>query len=302
MARIDDLVRLFAAISKQDWPLLHRSAEQIIESEGRKGHRVAARDLRGALNHGRHLPRDNGATPLGGNVTETALLRLHSDDKLRDVRLPNETRAELVRFVEEWRARGELAERKLVARSKVLLFGPPGCGKSKTARALANEMNLSAHMIRFDAVIGAYLGQTATHLREIFAVAERAPTLMLVDELDALGKSRGNPLEVGELDRIVIALMQELEHSTPQGVIVATTNMPDLLDKALWRRFDLVLELPEPRQSDLKSFGRDVARAHGLKFSSGLSQRIGKCKNYAEAERFVEDEARKQVMRDLGMS
>jgi len=81
---------------------------------------------------------------------------------------------------------------------------------------------------------GAYLGQTAIHLRELFRFASNNPSVLLFDEIDALGKQRGNPLDVGELDRIVIALMQELEFSETQGIVIATSNLPENLDRALW--------------------------------------------------------------------
>ena len=128
-----------------------------------------------------------------------------------------------------------------IRRRRKLLFvrTSPGCGKSFTAQALANELNLPHYVVRFDAVIGAYLGQTAIHLRQLFRFASDIPCVLLFDEIDALGKQRGNPLDVGELDRIVVALMQELEFLQTQGVVIATSNLPQNLDRALWRRFDI---------------------------------------------------------------
>ena len=94
-----------------------------------------------------------------------------------------------------------------------------------TAQALANALRLPLYVVRFDSVIGSYLGQTAVHLREIFQYAETAQSVLLFDEIDALGKRRGHPSDVGELDRIVIALMQELEFSESKGLIIATSNL-----------------------------------------------------------------------------
>ena len=115
----------------------------------------------------------------------------------------------------EWNHREKLKDRGIARRSKLLFYGPPGCGKSLTANALATELAIPLFLVRFDAVIGAYLGQTAIHLRQLFQFAETTPCVLLFDELDALGKKRGNPTDVGELDRIVIALMQELEAFPP---------------------------------------------------------------------------------------
>ncbi len=134
---------------------------------------------------------------------------------LAAVTLPSATREELARLNLEWYHRVRLMERGIARRTKLLFHGPPGCGKSLTASALAKELQLPVYLVRFDAVIGAYLGQTAIHLRQLFHFAETTPCVLLFDELDALGKRRGNPTDVGELDRIAIALMQELEHTTP---------------------------------------------------------------------------------------
>jgi SpoVK/Ycf46/Vps4 family AAA+-type ATPase len=150
--------------------------------------------------------------------------------------------------------------------------------------------------VRFDGVIGAYLGQTAIHLREMFRFAERTPCVLMFDEVDALGKRRGNPLDVGELDRIVIAFMQELEHSAPAGLVIATSNLPRELDPALWRRFDLIVKFPAPNKSELASFAASLAKRHHLAAVTGILRRASRAKSYAEAERLVEAEVRRRVL------
>ena len=136
--------------------------------------------------------------------------------------------------------------------------------------------------MRFDSVIGAYLGQTAAHLRQLFQFAESTRCVLLFDEIDALGKQRGSPTEVGELDRIVIALMQELELSDLQGFVVATSNLPDSLDHALWRRFDLAFRFPAPNRRETSRFSQAKAKAFSLKVTSALTKRLGSLKNYAD--------------------
>jgi len=175
--------------------------------------------------------------------------------------------------------------------------GPPGCGKSFTAQAIANELGLPHYTVRFDAVIGAYLGQTAIHLRELFRFASNNPCVLLFDEIDALGKQRGNPLDVGELDRIVIALMQELEFSETQGIVIATSNLPENLDRALWRRFDLILHFPKPTKSELAGYTKRIRAKFGLK--RRLVKRGVKTGTYADAEKHVEAEARRNALGEL---
>jgi AAA+ superfamily predicted ATPase len=157
---------------------------------------------------------------------------------------------------------------------------------------------LPHYIVRFDAVIGAYLGQTAIHLRELFRFASGAPCVLLFDEIDALGKQRGNPLDVGELDRIVIALMQELEFLQTNGVVIATSNLPEHLDRALWRRFDLVLTFPQPNKNELASYIRKLRKKFNLKGNVPLIKRSG-VRSYADAEKFVEGEARRLALKEL---
>jgi SpoVK/Ycf46/Vps4 family AAA+-type ATPase len=213
------------------------------------------------------------------------------------VRLRPSTRAALSDLIAEWVHRRELAARKIERRTKLLFHGPPGCGKSVTARALGLELRLPVYVVRFDAVVGAYLGQTALHLRQLFRFAETTPSVILIDEIDALGKRRGSPLDVGELDRVVIALLQELEHSKPAGLLIATSNLAKQLDDALWRRFDLVVDFPRPTARDLLAFSADVARSKGLKLSTQLRAALARTKTFADAERAVEAEERRQVLK-----
>ncbi len=160
----------------------------------------------------------------------------------------------------------------------------------------AHELKLPAFLVRFDAVIGSYLGQTAIHLRQLFHFAETTPCVLLLDELDALGKRRGNPLDVGELDRIVIALMQELEHAKPLGLIIGTSNLPKHLDAALWRRFDLAVPFKYPTKATLGTFASNVAAAKKIKLPARVARQAASGKSFAEAEAIIVAEARRQAM------
>jgi len=129
-------------------------------------------------------------------------------------------------------------------------------------------------VVRFDAVIGAYLGQTAMHLREVFQFASHTSCVLLFDEVDALGKQRGNSLDVGELDRIVIAMMQELEFFSSPGLLVATSNLPEALDRALWRRFDSTVAFPAPNNTEIQKYGAVLARQFGLRLGGKVTTQI----------------------------
>jgi SpoVK/Ycf46/Vps4 family AAA+-type ATPase len=206
------------------------------------------------------------------------------------------TRKELGRLIIEIQNGALLSSKGIRRRSKLLFVGPPGCGKSFTAQGIANELNLPLFVVRFDAVIGSFLGQTAIHLREIFRFVSSTPCVLLFDEIDALGKQRGSLLDVGELDRIVIALMQELEFLETNGIIIATSNLPNNLDRALWRRFDLVLQFPAPTKVEVAAYARKMCGKFGLRPSQVTQQHIATAKTFADAEKLVEAEARRAAL------
>lgn len=274
---------------------------RICRSEEKKGHRQAARQLREALSSIGGSKKDNHEHTTGNGLSlpsffSTALVRLDTDITLADVVLSPTSHKELNSLILEWEHRQRLIAKRITPRSKLLFHGPPGCGKSLTARALGHELRILVYLVRFDAVIGAYLGQTPIHLRQVFHFAESTAAILLMDELEALGKQRGNPLNVGELDRIVIAMMQELEHSSPKGLIIGTSNLPRHLDTALWRRFDLALEFKAPSQTALVALGRQSAKQKGINLESSRTQRLGSLKSFADAEALVTREARKRLI------
>ena len=304
MASTKQLAALFRAIAADNVSGAAEIAAQICDQEEKVGHHTAARMLRGALNASRNGGSDAKKRPHsehgnGASIITTALTRIPTDVVFAGITLSNTARQELESLVLEWKHRARLLERGIPPRSKLLFYGPPGCGKSLTATAMATELAIPLFLVRFDAVIGAYLGQTAIHLRQLFQFAETTPCVLLFDELDALGKQRGNPADVGELDRIVIALMQELEHSSPRGIIIGTSNLEKHLDDALWRRFDFVLEFKGPNERVLVSFAQRIASELQVTLPQDIVARIAKAHNFATAESMVVAELRRQALRDL---
>ncbi len=301
MSTVNELTDLFRAISMKDWPSVETAANAIVSSQDDKGHHAAARTLRGALVSSNGVSRRhplNGESPIVTGAVN-ALLPLREVIDLADVRLRPKARDELQKVIREWQHRDRLLACKLEARHRLLFHGPPGCGKSMTASALGTALGLPVYVVRFDAIITSYLGQTAVNLRQLFQFAERDPCVLLIDELDALGRRRGDRMDVGELDRIVIALMQELEHSHPTGLVIATCNLPDELDRALWRRFDVSIEFPLPTKAELSSFARSRAAELNLRWTQSLRRHFEKRVSYADAETLLAAEARNAALKGL---
>ncbi len=300
MAKLNELTNLFKALADQDWSQARTSANKLADGEERIGHHSAAALLRGILSpNGQRGAGNHHSQPQimnGFSVLAEVLTPVSTTTFLNEVFLKSAQRAELLGVVAEWRHRSRLEKHGLRRRNKLLFHGPPGCGKSLTARVLGRELELPVYVVRLDAIVGAYLGQTALRIRELFRFAESAACVLLMDEVDAIGKSRGNPLDVGELDRVVISLMQELEHSEPMGFLIAASNIPQLLDKALWRRFDLVVDFPRPSRSEISAFVSARATVRKLAVTGSLRKLLRKVRSYAEAEQALLAEERRIVL------
>ena len=132
-----------------------------------------------------------------------------------------------------------------------LLFGPPGCGKTMAAVAVARDLKLPLLVVRLDSILGSYLGNSSRNLRRIFDNALSQPCILLLDEFDAIGKMRDDVQEVGEIKRLVSSLLQNLDRVRDGQILIAATNHHHILDPAIWRRFDVALQLEKPGKEEL---------------------------------------------------
>ncbi len=297
MADSLQLVSLFENLSKQDWDSAKSVALRIAQGEQDRGHTKLARKLRGALGG----LGGNGSPDLGPSLSSQfhwskALVRCPAGPSLQEVELSATLRTTLLEILAEWEASRALARAGVPRRGRLLFHGPPGCGKTITARALAREMGVPAYVVRFDSLIGSYLGQTALHLREVFRYAANNRIVLLIDEIDVLGKRRGSQMDVGELDRIVVGLMQELDLTAPAGLVIGASNLSQHLDDALWRRFDVKLEFKAPAPAKLHLFAKRLTQRFNIELSTPLRSQVSKAKSYAAAEAAILDAVRRQIV------
>ena len=173
----------------------------------------------------------------------------YPDERLADLALAAPLRGELQRVLHEQRQRDRLRSRGFASARRLLLVGPPGTGKTMTARALAGELSLPLFAVRLDGLITKFMGETAAKLRLIFDAMAATPGVYLFDEVDALAGARAAPNDVGEIRRVLSPFLQFLEEDDSDSVLVAASNLPEVLDRALFRRFDTRLEynLPDTR-------------------------------------------------------
>ena len=280
-------------------------ATQIAAHEARQGHGKLAEELRELIEaaKGKGITvarRGAGPVPIAQPKGELSslLAARYSDIRLSSMVLPQALKDRLARVVTEQRQQEVLRARGLQPRRKLLLVGPPGSGKTMSAAALAGELKLPLFTVRYDGLIGKLMGETATRLRMIFEAIAIQRGVYFFDEFDAIGAQRSGPNDVGEIRRVLNSFLQFLENDDGPSLVIAATNHPEMLDKALFRRFDDVItyDLPSAEiaqgilEGRLATFDRAAIRWPDiLQRITGLSQ--------AEVARAADEAAKAAVLK-----
>ncbi len=244
MARSDLLISLVQAGAAGDRPTLTSAVEAIIAEERARSHHVLADRLMRAL---QSVPVATSNQSQRGQVTGRDFV-IESEPRVRlsdlILTLPAERLARQV--VEEQNRADLLRSQGLQPRHRVLLSGPPGNGKTSLAEAIAEAIAVPLLTVRYDALVGAYLGETNARLARMFEFARSSPCVLFFDEFDAVGKERGDVHETGEIKRVVSFLLMQIDRIPSYVVAVAATNHAELLDRAVWRRFQARIDMPTP--------------------------------------------------------
>ena len=258
----DILKRVVRAIASGSQHDLSRLAHKIVDDERRTGHNKLADQLESILKQpppGRRDARDVSGEvdralkglPLSRRYGESMTAVVPHDALEHHMVLPPDTEKRFARVESEYAARERLGAYGLRPRKTVLLYGPPGCGKSLGAKRLAWNTGLPLMKVRFDALISSYFGESASNLRAVFDAAKERPCVLLLDECDFLARSRSNSKDIGEASRIVNSVLQLMEEYDAPGLLVATTNVEESLDAAIFRRFDDVFFVPTPGEAEI---------------------------------------------------
>lgn len=246
---------------------------QIAAHEAKVGHTASAREIKEIIQNPKYVNKNK---VLNLNNKIDLLEQRFVKSNLSDLVVSSEIEDKINRTINEYLRKDLLRKNGLKNRSKILLAGDPGTGKTMTASVMANELYLPLYIIQFDKLITKYMGETSVKLRQVFDHIKEVRGVYLFDEFDAIGSDRSLDNDVGEMRRILNAFLQNLENDESNSIIIAATNNPKILDNALFRRFDDVLEYKNPNTDQ-------IIRLFNMKLRGKASQEIFSNEVYKKA-------------------
>lgn len=298
MATGEQVKALLRSFSAGDGDHFVSVAMQIASQAARTGKEKLAKELRDLVNEIKKQQSSGaslGAVPIARPSGELAGLLSVSYPKtmLSEMVLSEEISPRLDRVLREYRHQSRLREHSLSARRKLLLVGPPGCGKTMTASALAGELKLPLFSVQLHGLITKFMGETAAKLHVVFEAMHETRGVYLFDEFDAIGSNRGAKNDVGEIRRVLNSFLQFLEQDDSDSIVVAATNYVEMLDDALFRRFDDVIEYAIPDIEQVKELIENRLSSFGLgRIAWSKVKEVASGLSHAEIARACDDAAK----------
>jgi len=258
LAAAEKIIALLQSYGNHDENRFYSTAMQIAASEAKKGNTKLAHELKdliekiktqrstGSVSQTRKLPINEAQRELKDLLE---VYRPHI--KTKNMVLSKEVSESLNRILVEQKKFDQLLQHNLEPRRKLMLIGPPGCGKTMTARALAGDLEIPLFVIRLDGLISRYMGESIAKLKLIFDSMYQHRAVYLFDEFDSIGSNRSYGNDVGEIKRVLNSFLMNIEKDESNSLLIAATNLPESLDKALFRRFDDVIWYPLPSEKEI---------------------------------------------------
>jgi SpoVK/Ycf46/Vps4 family AAA+-type ATPase len=282
---------------QNDRTALQRTMKAIIESTKRKAEQPELPGLTRPTSFAGGGQAGVGG-PLPDRIAEL-VYEIPAKRHLEDLVLSDEVIGEVKDFLFEYSHASLLRDHSIEPRHTVMLVGPPGNGKTSLAEAFAAELSLPLLSIRYDAIVDSYLGETSNRLRRLIDYATLNPCVLFFDEFDAVGKERNDAQETGEIKRVISSLLMQMDRLPSHVIVACATNHPELLDRAVWRRFELKLEIGRPNKVQLikwfkrfeKTLGKESMGINSTEFAEYMDG-----ENMSEVEAFTLDVRRKIIL------
>ncbi|WFR63777.1 ATP-binding protein [Paenibacillus amylolyticus] len=298
MARSDLIIKLVESGIQGNEELFKTSVEALIVDEKSKNHTILADRLEKALQKNTKKRLDGSINTLNFHRNQNLYYEKTPTFTLDSLILDQNVRQNLHDLIQEHFRVDLLRTYNLEPRNRIMLAGPPGNGKTSIAEALATELMVPLITVRYEGLVDSYLGETANKLNELFNFAKTKRCVLFFDEFDTVGKERGDSQETGEIKRVVSSLLLQIDNLPSHVVVVTATNHPELLDRAVWRRFQLKLDIKLPTKNQIEQwieryksenkFNLGHSKNTLLKSLEGLS--------YSELNEFGLDIKRKYIM------
>lgn len=304
MARADLIVDLVKYASSGNRGMVKKVTEAIIAEEREKQHTILADRLQNELlktpAQTETFQHKNGDAPMVVSEarTESFIQEKEPIRTLASLILPEEVTYNINQLIQEQFRADLLRSYGVEPRNRILLIGPPGNGKTSLAEALAEALMVPLFVVKYDSIIGAYLGETAMRLKKLIDYVSARKCVLFFDEFETIGKERGDLHETGEIKRVVSSLLLQMDQLPSYVTIIGATNHPELLDRAVWRRFQMRMTMPEPTRAGIVSFLERFAREHKIGFevsTETIARKVYGC-SYAEIEEFCMQVLRSYVM------
>jgi SpoVK/Ycf46/Vps4 family AAA+-type ATPase len=285
-------------VTRSDRQALQRTMSAIIESSKNKAVKATAQVNQPQLpGLERPAPARGEVDRLPERVAEL-VYSIPAKRRLSELILSNDVVEQVEELIYEFSNAPLLRSHSLEPRHTVLLVGPPGNGKTSLAEVFATELGLPLLSLRYDAIVDSFLGETSNRLRKLIDYATDVPCILFFDEFDAVGKERSDAQETGEIKRVVSSLLMQMDRLPSHSLVICATNHPELLDRAVWRRFELKLSIEKPTREQLMRWF--------VEFERTLKQPTGVCpedfadymegENMSAVEAFTLDVRRKLVL------
>jgi AAA+ superfamily predicted ATPase len=296
VSRSDLVISLVKAGASGDQNLLRTTVEALAAEERAKQHHQLADRLVENLQASGPRVHEVPRTYDGGHGG--LLFQIEARRPLESLILPSSVEHACRELVEEHIRADLLRSYGLEPRHRLLLAGVPGNGKTSLAEALAHALAVPLFTVRYEAVVGSYLGETSSRLRRLFDFVRTHPCVLFFDEFDTLGKERGDVHETGEIKRVVSSLLLQIDALPSYVLVVTATNHPELLDRAVWRRFQVRLELPRPTGAQIRTWLKRLESEFGQTLGVAHAQLIRQVRptSYAELEDFTLDVRRRLAL------